>query len=94
MFSLKNFFFFPFEECGQELHVGLVIIVIKFFKAFGFCILQILSIYIFFLIEFCKRCVIHGFVINFSSFLLTFLSSACIKDNEGMDMIIVKVSSD
>ena len=35
-------------------------------------------ILIFFLIEFCKPCVIHGLVRNFSSFLLSFLSGAYI----------------
>ena len=34
----------------------------------------------FFLIEFCKPCVIHGLVGNFSSFLLSFLSGAWVSN--------------
>ena len=50
MFSLKNlvkYFFCPFEQCGPNISVGLVIIMIKFFMVFGFHTLQILSIYYF-----------------------------------------------
>ena len=32
------FFFCPFEECGQEISVGLAITVIKFFKFLVFSI--------------------------------------------------------
>ena len=51
---------------------------IKFFKLLVFTSYK--CILFFFLIEFCKPCVIHGLVRNFSSFLLSFLSGACVSN--------------
>ena len=65
------FFFCPFQGCGQEISVGLVIYILPNFE----------YILIFFSIEFCKSCVINGLVRNFSSFLLSFLSGECVSNS-------------
>ena len=74
------FFFCPFEEYGQEISLGLVITTIKLFKLLVFTFTNFEYTLFFFLIEFCKPCVIHGLVTNSSSFLLSFLSGAYVSN--------------
>ena len=76
----EMFFFCPFEGCGQEISVGLVFSAIKFFKLLVFIFYKFWVYIVFYLIEFCKLCVVHGLVRSFSSLFLSFLSGACVSN--------------
>ena len=76
----EMFFFFPFEECGQEISVALVIILLNSFKVFVFPHYKLWVYTIFLFSRILQSLCNHGLVRSFSSFLLSFLSGTCVSN--------------